>query len=121
MEEKKSQLSLNEVMEGLERIINNNTKHIEGVGDIYQYEISDKNRIFQLSIEDNVAKVTESVENIADCVLILSMDNFLQLMLGELSGIKAIMTGKLKVKGDLSKAIKMEELLKKYNLSEQFE
>jgi len=100
--------------------MNDNVKHIEGINAIYQYEIIDENRIFQLSLSENEARVTDLEDEKADCVLVLAREDFLFLILGELSGFKAIMSGKLKVKGDVSKAIKMESILKKYNLNEYF-
>lgn len=38
------------------------------------------------------------------------------MLLGNLNGTAAFMTGKLKIKGDMSKAIKLQTILSKYEV-----
>jgi len=47
----------------------------------------------------------------ADCTITVSKDNFEKLAKGELDPMKAFMTGKLKVNGDMSVAMKLQPLL----------
>jgi len=115
------ELSNKDIMEKLELIINNKVEYIEGMNAVYQYEIKDDNTTFQLSIDKNKAKIANYEESTADCVLFLTRANFESFIKGDISGIAAIITRKLKVKGDLGKAIRMEEMFKKYNLKNFFE
>ena len=47
----------------------------------------------------------------ADCTITVSLENFKKMMAGELDGTTAFMTGKLKVAGDMSVAMKIGPLL----------
>jgi putative sterol carrier protein len=49
----------------------------------------------------------------ADCTIALSLDDFLKLAKGQLDPAMAFMTGKLKVAGDMSVALKLQPLLAK--------
>jgi putative sterol carrier protein len=49
----------------------------------------------------------------ADCTVIISKDNFEKLARGELDPAMALMTGKLKVNGDMSVALKLQGLMAK--------
>ncbi|MEH7388002.1 SCP2 sterol-binding domain-containing protein, partial [Bacillus sp. JJ1521] len=71
----------------------------------------------QLQLSDGIAKVSEKTEG-ANCTLVLTLVNFRLFLLGKLNGTAAFMTGKLKIKGDIGKAIKLEGLLREYNLKE---
>ena len=46
----------------------------------------------------------------ADCTIALSEETFLKLMRGEQNATTAYMTGKLKVKGDMAAAMKLQKL-----------
>lgn len=47
----------------------------------------------------------------ADCTVHISMDNFLALVKGDLNPMTAFMMGKIKVKGDMGVAMKLQKLL----------
>jgi putative sterol carrier protein len=49
----------------------------------------------------------------ADCTIAVSKDDFEKLAKGELDPMKAFMTGRLKVNGDMSVAMKLQPLLAK--------
>ncbi|WP_010283956.1 SCP2 sterol-binding domain-containing protein [Bacillus timonensis] len=110
--------TLAEMMKRIEKVINQNSGPIEGVNVIYQFNITgDEEGIYQLQLAEGKAIVSEGTEG-ANCTLILSFANFRQFLLGKLNGTAAFMTGKLKVKGDIGKAIKLEGLLREYSLKE---
>jgi putative sterol carrier protein len=48
----------------------------------------------------------------------LNYDTFKKFVLCKISGTMALLTGKVKVKGDVSTGLKIESILKKYNLKE---
>ncbi|MFT4414136.1 SCP2 sterol-binding domain-containing protein [Fredinandcohnia humi] len=111
--------SLTEVMQKIEEILNQNPGPIEGLQAIYQYNITgDEEGTYQLHLANGQAKVIEGSESEANCTLIMSLGNFRQFLLGKLNGTAAFMSGKLKIKGDIGKAIKMEGILRQYNVKE---
>lgn len=107
--------STTEVIQKMEQVLNNCPEFFEGFNVIYQYEITDKNFTFQLQMSEGVAKIEHEVLSLPDCTLQMTFDDFKDLLLGKLSGITALMSGKLKIIGDIGKAISMEKLFRKYN------
>ena len=47
----------------------------------------------------------------ADCTITISPDNLVALIKGELNPMMAVMSGKVKIKGDMSVAMKLQSLL----------
>ena len=47
----------------------------------------------------------------ADCLIIVSPENFMALVKGELNPMMAMMTGKVKIKGDMGVAMKLQSLI----------
>ena len=70
----------------------------EGQGTIY---IDGKSSPNTVSNEDKAA----------DCTITVSLENFKKMAAGELDGTTAFMTGKLKVAGDMSVAMKVGPIL----------
>ncbi|WP_456279093.1 SCP2 sterol-binding domain-containing protein [Bacillus sp. AK128] len=115
----KEVVTLTETMEKIEKEVNQNPNPISGVNTIYQFNLSgDVEGSFQLQLQDGKANVTQELATPADCTLIMSYDSFQKFLAGKLNGTMAFMTGKLKINGDLTKAIKLEAILKEYNFSE---
>ncbi|MEH7298963.1 SCP2 sterol-binding domain-containing protein [Neobacillus drentensis] len=111
--------SLSELMKLIESVLNENPTPIEGVSASYQFTIEgEEEGVYQLRINSGKALVKEQSEPPADCTLMMSLADFQKFLLGKLNGTMAFMTGKLKIKGDLSKAIKIESLLRQYDLKE---
>lgn len=55
-----------------------------------------------------------SNENLpADCTVTVSPDNFKKLIAGKLNPMMAMMTGKLKIEGDMSVAMKLKDMFGK--------
>ena len=48
----------------------------------------------------------------ADCTIVMSLDDFAELVRGELDGMTAFMTGRLKVVGDMGVALRLPTVLK---------
>lgn len=103
----------------IEEALNANPGPIEGITTRYQFTITGAEEgVYQLNLQNGKAEVAEGEEIPADCTLIMSVDNFRQFLLGKLNGTVAFMSGKLKIKGDIGKAIKLEGILKQYNVQD---
>jgi len=53
--------------------------------------------------------VTEDVD--ADCTITMTMDNFKSIVKGDLNPMMAVMTGKIKITGDMPLAMKLKDML----------
>lgn len=75
--------------------------------------IGKESGIFYIEIKDGVGHVEPYDYRDHQCVLILEQAAFLKLMEGKLDPVLAYTTGKLKVEGDLAKALEFSKLVKK--------
>lgn len=106
--------SLEEIMTKIEEIINANTEPISGLSLKYQFDISgDSEGTYQLHLQDGKAAVVQGAGEV-QCTLKMSFKNFKKFLAGQLNGTAAFMMGKLKIDGDITKALKLESLLKQY-------
>ncbi len=55
--------------------------------------------------------VVSQDDSAADCVISTTLDTFNKLKSGELNPMMAVMTGKVKIKGDMGIAMKLQSLL----------
>lgn len=108
--------SLEEIMATIEEIINANNGPISGLSIKYQFEISgDEEGIYQLDLQDGKASIAQGAGEGVQCTLKMSFKNFKKFLAGQLNGTAAFMMGKLKIDGDITKALKLESLLKQYS------
>ncbi|WP_203332885.1 SCP2 sterol-binding domain-containing protein [Planococcus beigongshangi] len=105
--------TLNETMQQIEKEINQNPEPIASMDTVYQFEIDGE--AYQLQLKDGQAKILEHKVD-PNCTLVMSYDNFNKFLAGKLNGMAAFMTGKLKIQGDITKALKLETIVKQYEL-----
>jgi putative sterol carrier protein len=83
----------------------------KGVNKVFQFQITGKEpNDYYVVIKDGTCEVREGVHPSPDCTLTMSDETWLGMVNKEISGVKAFMTGKLKVKGDLMLAQRIYEL-----------
>ncbi len=72
----------------------------------------DNGGVFYVEIKDGKVSVEPYEYNDRSCAITMTMDDFNKLIDGELDPVKAFFGGKLKVDGDVSKALEFSKLLK---------
>lgn len=106
---------LNKTWNEIERRLNEDSAPIQGLNVSYGFNLSsDRTENFILVLADNQASVTEQETAEADCTLTMKVDDFYKLLDGKLNTTTAFMVGKLKVKGSLGLALKLENILTQY-------
>ena len=101
--------------EEIERQLNDNSAPIQGVNVTYGFSLSGVDTgNYVLKLADQHATVTAQNTSEVDCKLLLSVDDFYKLLRGKLNTTTAFMMGKLKVKGSLGLALKLENILTQY-------
>lgn len=99
----------------IERQLNENPAPIQGMEISYGFQLTGEGAAtYVLVLKDRHADVSEQDPTSADCVLTMSVKDFYKLLAGELNTTAAFMMGKLKVKGSLGLALKLENLLTQY-------
>lgn len=94
--------------------MNQEPEGIQGTDVVYQFDIQGSGT-HQVRLAEGSAEYGEGEVFGSDCTLTMSEENFAKLAAGKLNPTTAFMMGKLKVKGDLSLAIRLQSLLKKYS------
>ena len=94
--------------------INNNPEHIKDESDkVFQLNL-DESGTFQLLLKDGKVEVVEGTVEEPEVTLSLSDKNLMKLLNDDLNTTMAFMTGGLKVEGKLGLALKLQEIVKKY-------
>jgi putative sterol carrier protein len=75
----------------------------EGDSAIIQYDIDSRagEMSYQLNVVDGACTVAKGASESPRVTMALNLPNFLRMMIGELDGMQAFTTGKLKITGDM--------------------
>ncbi|MEK4147907.1 SCP2 sterol-binding domain-containing protein [Robertmurraya sp. FSL W8-0741] len=107
-------MSVKEELHRLIDKINSNPVHIKHEKDrVFQINL-DESGILQMILEQGKIAVVDGEEYEANVILWTSDKQFSKLLKDELSTTMAFMTGSLKVDGNLGLALKLQEIVKKY-------
>jgi putative sterol carrier protein len=79
-----------------------------GMNNSYLFDIEGAGK-WKVDVQDGSVKVTPDVED-ADVTITTSEETFEKITSGEQNATSAYMTGKLKVKGDMGAAMKLQKL-----------
>ena len=81
---------------------------IAGMNAVYQFNIGDD--VYAVAVADGAVNVSDGAAEKASIELTMAPDDFLALIKGELNGQQAFLTGKLKIKGDMTLAMKLQSV-----------
>ena len=98
--------SVREFFEGLESRVD--PARTAGMNNSYVFDI-DGAGTWTVRVADGAVKVSEGAED-ADATITASEETFEKIAAGELNPTTAYMTGKLKLKGDMGAAMKLQKL-----------
>lgn len=84
------------------------TEKTAGMNNSYLFDIEGAGQ-WVVSVKDGAVEVTEGSGE-ADTTITTSEESFLAISRGELNPTSAYMTGKLKIKGDMGAAMKLQKL-----------
>lgn len=108
-------MSAKDVLQTLTDRMNQSPEGIAGMQAVYQFDLSgEAGGTYQIKLSDGKAEYMEGAAHEAKCALQLSEDDFTALLQGHLNPTQAFMTGKLKIKGDMGAALKLQTLLGAY-------
>ena len=99
--------SVREFFEGLESRVDGS--RTAGMTNTYVFDVEGAGQ-WTVAVDDGKVNVTEGASADPDCTITSSEENFERIVSGELNPTSAYMTGKLKVKGDMGAAMKLQKL-----------
>ena len=100
-------VSVREFFEGLGSRVD--TSRTAGMTNTYVFDIDGAGQ-WTVAVDDGRVSVTDGASPEADCTITSSEENFERIVAGELNPTSAYMTGKLKVKGDMGAAMKLQKI-----------
>lgn len=90
-----------------------NPAKLAGIKAVYQFDIGGADPgAYYIEIADGKGKVSEGTHASPNITLSLSSQDWADMVAGKLDGTAAFMTGKLKLKGDIGLAMRLQSLLK---------
>ncbi len=100
-------VSVREFFEGLESRVD--SSKTDGMNNSYVFDIEGAGT-WTVRVTDGAVKVTEGAEDGVDATITTSEQTFEKIIAGEQNPTTAYMTGKLKLKGDMGAAMKLQKL-----------
>jgi putative sterol carrier protein len=80
-----------------------------GLGSVLKFDFGDDGILVLDATQ--VPNVISNNDVEAQCTMVLSLENFMEMADGKLNGTTAFMTGKLKIQGDMGIAMKLAPIL----------
>mgnify|MGYP001263683918 CR=1 FL=1 len=93
-----------------------NPERISGMNATYQFNIAaDENGDTQwyVAIRDGIAEVHQGAADAPNITVSVTASDWIDIVSGKLNGQMAFLTGRLKVEGDMSLALKLQALLQR--------
>jgi putative sterol carrier protein len=81
---------------------------IAGMDVVYQFNLGDE--VYSVAIANDAAAVTEGAAENATIELTMSQEDFMDMVNGDLNGQMAFLSGKLKIRGDMALALKLQSI-----------
>lgn len=104
--------AIKEIFQKIEQALKADPSKIGGLTAVYQFNLSgEEPGVYQIVLRSDSADVIEGQQETPNCTFILSSEDFKDLVAGKLNGMTAFMSGKLRVEGDVSLAMRLESLL----------
>lgn len=105
-----------QVFAEIDDVLKEDTSYVEDINTIYQFDIKDEDPgVYQLILKGADSYTLEGEKETPDCTLQLAGGDFVKLANGELNGTQAFMSGKLKIKGNMGLALKLQSILASFN------
>ncbi|MDW0116893.1 SCP2 sterol-binding domain-containing protein [Sporosarcina thermotolerans] len=108
-------MSMEEIWTEIDNQLNENRGPIEEMNTTYSLELTgDEGGVYGLKFADGQAEIINGDPGEVDCSLKMRVGDFKKLLAGNLNSTASFMMGKLKVKGNIGLALKLENVLKEY-------
>ena len=102
--------TLKEVMDGLQAKLD--PAKTQGLSAVYQFDLSGaESGVYCLNFKDGQGSISEGPSDAANITVSMDSEDFKSLVAGQLNPTMAFMSGKLKVKGDMGLAMRLQSII----------
>lgn len=105
-------MSVQEIIASLRERVAANPSKIASLNASYQFNLTGEDGgTYHASFANGAHDIGEGPAAAANCTVTMSANDFISLVAGKLNPTTAFMTGKLKIAGDMSLALKLQNVL----------
>lgn len=105
-------MTTQEIFTGIEARLQERKDKLAGMNAVFQFELSgDDGGVWYVAVEKGEAKVAAEAHANPGVTILMTADDFKQMIGGQLNPTAAFMSGKLKIKGDMGLAMRLQTLL----------
>lgn len=106
---------MDDVIDMIDAALKTDPSATKGKEGIYQFNLDgDDGGTYQMIIDDDGPRAIKGEEKDPQCTLSLNGDNFKDMVAGTLNPTAAFMSGKLKIKGNMGLALKLQTVLNSF-------
>ncbi len=106
-------MTTKEIFDQMQRRMDADPAKLAGIKAVYQFDIEGADAgAYSVAIADEKAAVREGTHASPDITLTIASNDFADMVQGKLDGMTAFTQGKLRLKGDMMLAMKLQSLLK---------
>lgn len=104
--------TLQETLEGLSQRLAERPEKLAGAAGVYQLDLTgEEGSSYSLIVADGKGEIQPGAAKNPGVVVTMTAADFMAMVAGKLDGMTAYMSGRLKIKGDMGLALKLQSLL----------
>lgn len=104
------------IFKEIDSAIKEDPSRTKGLEAVYQFNLNgDESGIYHIVFNGDKSYTAEGEVEKSNCTLNMVTDDFKKMVNGELNGTQAFMSGRLKIKGNMGLALKLQDILASYN------
>ena|SRR5579875_2952187 len=108
--------STRDIFRKIHQSLSADPSRMSGLTAVYQFNLTGEDPgVYQIILKEHSAAAVEGTPEVPQCTLELTASDFKDMLQGRLNGTLALMSGKLRVKGDVSLAMRLKSVLKAYS------
>lgn len=107
--------AIQEVFQIIDAALKEDPSRAQGTVAVYQFNITGEGGgSYQVVLRENEGHAVEGAPETPDCTLTIDAEDFKQMVDGQLNGTEAFMSGKLQIDGDMSLALRLNDIIEAY-------
>ncbi|OUM90364.1 MAG: sterol-binding protein [Bacillus thermozeamaize] len=110
---------IKDVFQMIDAALKEDPARAQGIEAVYQFNLGgEEPGTYQIILRANEGSAVEGEQETPDCTLSLDSEDFKKMVEGQLNGTEAFMSGRLKIKGDMGLALRLQEVLSAYTAAQ---
>lgn len=105
-------MTVQEAFDGIQQRMAENPAKLAGMNAVFQFDLTGEGGgQYNVTVKDGAGAINQGTAENPNITITMSASDFLDMIAGKLNSTAAFMSGKLKIKGDMGLAMKLQSLL----------